>query len=337
MPSIKEQNSIQRNSDLIVRYVRAFAGPGLNKISELTTHILVSNIENASQPSQLKEYGIEAILYIGLIKKSPELLNSYRKKKIEHHHISFPDIEETNDKVPKNLIPFLDQSYQIIHNYVSNERKILVHCLSGLSLSVSVILYYLLNRYYLTNFKIHKNKTKELIDYEISFLPKLVRFLKEMRPCISPHPSYIHQLLLRENQMKKYFANILTQEMQEYKKKQKLSQKSRNKKISKNKEDENENKEDENETEDESGQEDIYPDESGDENIDHYLDKLDEIKLEEKRSRSAESVKAKPKKIRYDQLEDLFSIERSDAENESENEGENDHEKIESDMEDLIE
>lgn len=287
MMSRKEQDYIEDNLGAIFKYIKATQGPGLNKISELTTHILVSNMENACSIDRLKDFGVDAILYIGLRKKEEVLLKKYSRKKIEHYHIEFPDVNETSDSKCMNLVPHLDYTYQIIHKYVIDEKKILVHCSAGLSLSIAVLLYYFLVRYYITNFKINKDRTKDLISTKIYFLPGVVKFIKELRPCIDPHIDYLYQLFMFEYKIKKYFQNILVQE----------SRQNRSS-ILKNK-----NK---NEDKDENEGPELFPEYSDEEkDIDDYLDEI-----YSKNKEPEETVETSSKKIKevYDKLEDLLEI-----------------------------
>lgn len=337
MATKKEKGYIEDSLKMIMRFIRASQGPGVFRISEITTHILISNMENACQIDLLKDYGIDVVLYFGLKKKDPQIIHRYQKKKIKHIHMPFPDVLETPDKKPQNLIPYLDSYYDIIHKHVSNEVKLLIHCESGTSLSVAVIMYYFLRRYYVTNFKNNKDRTKDLIDLRVSFLPGIVKFMKELRPCIDPHPEYIYQILLFENHIKKYFGNLLLREA-------KAKKKSRQNKKS----DDSDSEEDPQ----------VFDDESDDEkDIDNYLEDLEEEKKQEQeekpkptkknvrfdlkekpKSGSPRNVpKSKPKpepkkktlkekrkdnisSANYDKLEDLSKIERLELEEENEEE-----------------
>ena len=190
----------------IVRYCRTMQGPGINKISEMTQHIYISNFDNACDIDQIRELGINIILYLGLKEKESSTLKRYRKRKIEHIQFRIEDSESSN------LVPHLDRCYDMVHQYILDEKKILIHCDKGVSLSPSLVAYYFIKRYYLTNFKRKKSKTKELIDFRTSFLPIVFRFMKECRPCIDPKPNFIYQILCIEQQMKQYFYRIIIEE-----------------------------------------------------------------------------------------------------------------------------
>src|SRR5579883_2210517 len=192
MLSKKDKIGLDGNLNRIMKYIRAFMGPGMNKVSEITTHILISNTENAEQLSVIKEYGIKSLLYFGSQPKDPKILKTYQKKKL--NYLQIPIGEKTGK--PPNLMQYLDSAYQFIHQSVLNEEKVLLHCNEGVSLSVAFLIYYLLRRYYITNFKSSKDKTKDLIDPEITFILGIIKFLKELRPCIEPKADYIYQLLV---------------------------------------------------------------------------------------------------------------------------------------------
>jgi len=201
MKCISNKDYIDCHFDVIIKYIKSSQSPKIDQISELTSHILISDIKNACELTQVKDYGIETVLYLGMHNKNAQTLKSYAKRKINHIYINV-ELD--------NILPYLEITYNTIHKNVIDEKKILVHCDTGLSISVAILLYYFMRRYYIINYKSSKEKTKDLIDYRITYLIKIIQFIKEIRPCINPQPIYIHQLLITENILKKYFDNILS-------------------------------------------------------------------------------------------------------------------------------
>ena len=71
--------------------------------------------------------------------------------------------------------PMIEISYDIIDSVVNNNEKILIHCMAGISRSVSMIIYYLMRKYN--------------INYDASRI-----FIKNQRSIINPNISFQTQL-----------------------------------------------------------------------------------------------------------------------------------------------
>lgn len=196
----------------IVKYVKAVQGPGINKVSEITTHLLLGTYENSLDIELLKDFNINVIIYFGTQPKEEKIINKYKRKKIQYFNIDINDVDDKNKIVP-NLTPYFDYCYNLIHENVLNQKKVFLHCKSGSSLSVIMLLYYLVRRYYVINFLKHKEVTKLIVDLQNSFVLDIIKFIKENRPSIDPHPEYILQLLVIEHKIKKGYKQILMSEI----------------------------------------------------------------------------------------------------------------------------
>jgi hypothetical protein len=202
----RDQRFLQEADYKINTYLQSHTGPGVNKMSEITQHIYLSSMEAGLDMTTLKAENIKAILHIGDDSKSKKTLEIYKRKKMTYQFF------EIKDNVDANIIPLFEPTYNFIHAYIKQERKVLVHCTAGVSRSAAILAYYLLKRYYYINFKPTSKKIKELISTENYFLYGIVTFLKELRPCIRPNPGFIRQLLLTEYQLKKHFEGIIRKE-----------------------------------------------------------------------------------------------------------------------------
>jgi atypical dual specificity phosphatase len=209
-----DQAYLVEAAERINRYCHSTSSPGFNKLSEITQHLFITCLETSLDMAQLKAEGISAILYIGDKNKHKKALAAYAKKRIEHMYF------ELRDDPRSSIIPIFEPCYEFIHRFISDEKKVLIHCAAGVSRSSTILAYYLLKRYYVINFKTSPKKTKELINTETYFLSGIISLVKECRPCIRPNPGFVHQLLLTEYQLKKYFESIIRREYGEGHKKQ---------------------------------------------------------------------------------------------------------------------
>lgn len=189
----KMRNIMIENFNTMVRYQKSIQGPGINKISEITPHLLLSNYDASLDFVNLKENGINFILYFGTKERDQTLLNRYKNKDIETRQIQLPDVE--NNQNPPNVQSYLDPVYNILHSLVLDEKKILLCCDRGVSLSVCFLMYYFLKRYYLIN--IEKNKNA-LMNIKNVFITDILKFIKDIRVCIDVHPGFLQQLVMIE-------------------------------------------------------------------------------------------------------------------------------------------
>lgn len=272
----REQEYMETTHRVCMGFLRTTQGPGLNKLSETTTHIFIGGWEVGCNPRLLKENGIEAILYLGKQSKPDSLHKSYKKRKMEYMEINVEDSPHTN------ILEFIEKCYQYVHKFVQQEKKVLIHCVGGVSISAAVVLYYLLKRYYVTNFMKTRNGTKDLIDLRVYSLPRIIQFVKECRSCIDPNHNFIKQLVMVEHGMKKHYLELLRTEARKY-----FSEKRKSKKP---KDPDNPDGDD---SSSESEDENPYGDEEKDGMIDHYIDCIfDEREAAEETPRKKKSSKS---------------------------------------------
>jgi hypothetical protein len=208
MSTQREQDIIKHHHGQIMKFMMKTEAPGMDKVSEVTDHIYLSNWKNGCDTMLLREQGIKAVLYLGQAPKNPSVLKAYEKRKIAHLH--FPISAEP----PTDILPHVMRFNAYIHDHVRNEDRILIHCEDGISSSPAILAIYFINRYYITNFITNLGITKKLVDPESMFTIYIIRFLKEYRPCIVIHPVILYQVLLAEMLMKRQFSA----EFQKYRK-----------------------------------------------------------------------------------------------------------------------
>lgn len=206
----REKNFMEAAFKETMKCINAIQAPGVNKVEEITSHLYISNWDASLDIRLLRELGISAILCVETMGKPDDVRRAYKKKKIEHMQIPIEDTPK------QKIVQFFDPAYDFIHKAISADKKVLVHCAAGISRSTTMIMYYLLKRYYLTNFKRNKIITKEIINMRHYFLPRIMHFIKQFRPCASPNPGFVDQLLWAEYYMKKQYTAFLEQEAHEY-------------------------------------------------------------------------------------------------------------------------
>lgn len=182
----------------MVNYSRNTMGPGINKISEITSHLCISNYDTCLEINNLKDFDIDFVIYLGLKAQNPEFLKKYELENKNFLQIKIPDFLN-NQKLP-NLANFLEEVYLTLHNLVYDKKKILICCDRGVSLSGGVLLYYFLRRFYLTN-----SDNPSLENLEQFYSLEILKFLKEFRPCLDIHPGWLYQILVLEIMIKENY------------------------------------------------------------------------------------------------------------------------------------
>src|ERR1700744_6445325 len=111
----RDRAQIAKAHKSIMRYIAGIKGPGLEKFSEITSHIFICNWKNAIKPEQIREYRISAIIGIDKREKPDGVIKSYKRRKIQEFNIP------PNDKI----LQYLEPTYNFIHNFVVQDKKIL--------------------------------------------------------------------------------------------------------------------------------------------------------------------------------------------------------------------
>lgn len=182
----------------IVQFIRANMGPGINKISPVTQNIFLSDAGAAHDMSQISAHNIASILYLGTNDPDVKIAMRWKKKKIIFEKL-IPPAAQKLDAI--KLRTYFSIVYNIVHKYVAREIHILIYCDNGIILSPTAVIYYFLQRFYLTNF----DKCGEKLIDEIYYLKNVVEMVKESRKCIAPNDMMIAFLLRCETSMKLHY------------------------------------------------------------------------------------------------------------------------------------
>lgn len=198
----RDKQYVEAELAKIGKYLQQEAGPGMDKFSEITPHIFISNWSSGCNPQYLRDKSIELVICVSKHKKTREELKLYNVLRI--HQVQIP-IEDT----PRdNINVHFEKFYDMMLSSIMEEKTILVHCQTGASSSVALVLYYLLKRYYVTNFGKKEALDRELISMRSFKLKSLIEYMKERRTCIDPNMGFIMQLLTAELLLKKKFTAI---------------------------------------------------------------------------------------------------------------------------------
>jgi hypothetical protein len=209
----RDQQYVESEVRRIAKFLQQEAGPGMDKFSEISEHLYVSNWNSACNPQYLKDKDIELVICVSKDSKSKSETKLYKTMRI--HQISIPIEDNQNE----NITRFFEQFYRTLYDAILKEQHILVHCETGASTSVALVLYYLLKRYYLTNFGKKASLDKELMSPKMFKLKDIITYIKARRTCIDPNLGFVTQLLTAEMFLKKQITSIYNQTISDREKK----------------------------------------------------------------------------------------------------------------------
>ena len=111
-------------------------------ITEIFRNLYISNWYTSINPDELQKYNIKAIITIETRQKTQNILNYYRKNNIDCLFLYL------NDLPSENISKYFDISYNFIDKHIKAGDNVLVHCWAGVSRSATLIINYLMRRYY---------------------------------------------------------------------------------------------------------------------------------------------------------------------------------------------
>lgn len=202
--SKKENELIQYHHGRVMRYMIRNQAPGMDKLSEITKHIYISNWKNGCDLHILREHGIKGVLCVTNQQKPESVLRNYEKRGISHKQVPFASPVE--GEPPDNMLVHARTMNNFILSHIEKEDRVLIHCQDGVSLSPAVVAIFAITRHYMINYIENMSMTKKLVKPDHMFAPTIIRMLKEYRPCILIHPAFAWQVLVAEMILKRQFA-----------------------------------------------------------------------------------------------------------------------------------
>lgn len=141
----------------------------MDKITEIYPLLYLGNAKNVFQETdKFKELQIDIV-----INCCDEIVYESKEKYLLEQ---FP-IDD--DGVNGSFIKYLDEIVDLIYHYLSNNKKIYIHCAQGISRSASIIIYYMMK-------------------YEQISFDRAYSKLYVMRSCISPNINFVKELKKRD-------------------------------------------------------------------------------------------------------------------------------------------
>ena len=152
----------------------------INQINQISNNLYISNWDISNNPVELKKHNIKAIITIETRKKTDGILNYYRKNNIDYLFLYL------NDLPSENITKYFDISYNFIDKHISKGNNVLVHCWAGVSRSATLILNYLMRKYYEED---GRNQCSRCV------FNYFLHYCQSKRPIINPNQGFIYNLV----------------------------------------------------------------------------------------------------------------------------------------------
>ena len=171
-----------------------------NNIIHVYHNIFLGTYLNSIFIDKINEKNINCIIFIGRVNKSKYTLDEYIDNNIDHHFIKINDDTNFLDIILKRSIDLI---------MLNPSKNILIHCATGFSLSVYVIIFY-----YIILLK-EKKSSSETNFITINLLNLI--YLKNNRISVSDY--YINLLLKKEQKLVKNKKTIKNNKTMKHKEK----------------------------------------------------------------------------------------------------------------------
>ena len=149
-------------------------------ITEIFKNLYISNWYTSINPIELQKHNIKAIITIETRQKTQDILNYYRKSNIDCLFLYL------NDLPSENITKYFDISYNFIDKHIKTGDNVLVHCWAGVSRSATLIINYLMRRYYILG---GTSKCTKCI------FKSILNHCKIKRPIINPNDGFKNSLI----------------------------------------------------------------------------------------------------------------------------------------------
>lgn len=161
-----------------------------NEITEIVPHLFLSNWFSSNNPNVLYKNKIKAVLTLETIDKPVEILQYQRANNIQSMYIRIPDAPNAD------ISQYFDLTYDFIDKYISKGENVLVHCYAGVSRSATIVLNYIIRKYF---------ETATKPDDPQQLLQSALQFVRRQRPVVNPNQGFLNQLLNRTVQYSSEF------------------------------------------------------------------------------------------------------------------------------------
>ena len=144
-------------------------------ISEIVPHLFLSNWDTSNNIDIIKKYNIRAVITPETRPKPAYILDFYKKNNIDFMYIFLYDSSDSD------IEKYFDTTYSFINNHISRGENVLVHCWAGVSRSATIVLNYMLKKFY-------DNKNSNIC--ACNSMKTILSYASQKRPVLNPNDGF---------------------------------------------------------------------------------------------------------------------------------------------------
>lgn len=191
-------------------------GPGVNKYSEITTNIFITNKQSGMDIPTLKSNNFSMVIAVnvdfpGVSSISGDIGNI--EKQFKKSKITLKNVSVGSDL--SVMLPF--KLYEQIQNHINSGKRLLVFCNDGCSISPIFVMYFYFMRYYDSNYTKNISVTENLLLSRTFVMPTIAKKIKMGRICASPNRNLLMELIRVEGARKRALNMHWQQVKKDYK------------------------------------------------------------------------------------------------------------------------
>lgn len=194
-------------------------GPGVNKYSEITANIFITNKQSGMDIPTLKSNNFSMVIAVNVdfpgvsgVSGIPENTKNIEKQ-FKKHKITLKNVSVGSDL--SVMLPF--KLYEQIQNHINSGKRLLVFCNDGCSISPIFVMYFYFMRYYDSNYTKNISVTENLLLSRTFVMPTIAKKIKMGRICASPNRSLLMELIRVEGARKRALNMHWQQVKKDYK------------------------------------------------------------------------------------------------------------------------
>ena len=112
--------------------------------------LLSQKTETSNNTEILQKKNIKAVITLEMTPKPEYILYYYKMRGIDNMQIQIPDFPNAD------ISKYFDITYNFIDSHIKQKKNVLVHCMAGISRSVTIVLNYILKKK--TNYRKKKHR-----------------------------------------------------------------------------------------------------------------------------------------------------------------------------------
>jgi len=148
-------------------------------MDEIIPNLFLSNWEASNNKSLIAKKQIKAVITIETTPKPRDILEFYKANNIDFMYLALGDLPS------ENIAKYFNTSYDFINRHISRGESVLVHCAAGVSRSVTLVINYIIRKYFI-------GQSNDSPDFIVDWV---INFIRGVRPYVNPNSGFRNQLI----------------------------------------------------------------------------------------------------------------------------------------------